>query len=166
MMIATAEDRRSDRKEGWRTCAREALLVEQLARATRELRTREAQGGPTEKIRAVIRSLRRTLASIAERGGVWDLSRADFALKCTEPEKLELWYRGRKLPVDVRLLGQPLGTAGVCLEPGQVLLADREWVKQVLEESLVGLTLEEFRVRERKTALLRALHDDWSTLRS
>jgi len=160
MLFAMTESPLHDRKEDWGgSRASEALLVEQLALATRALRMKEAEGGRTEEIRAVVRSLRRTLASIAERGGLWDLSRADFTVRYTDLEGLELWYRGRKLPANVRLLRETLEAGGVCLEPGQVLLADREWAGRVIEESLVGLSLEEFRIRERKTALLRALLD-------
>ena len=160
MMSATTESPIRDQSEdGGGSGASEALLVEQLALATRELRRKEAEGGRTEDLGAVVRSLRRTLASIAERGDVQDLSRADFTVKCPQRESLELWYRGQKLPADVRLLRESLGAAGVSLRPGQVLLADREWARRVIEESLLELSLEEFRVRERKTSLLRSLHD-------
>ena len=160
MRLAVTESPIRGQNEDWGgSGASEALLVEQLALATRELREKEAEGGRTEELRAVVRSLRRTLATIAERGAVWDLSRADFTVRSTDLESLELWYQGRKLPADVRLLRRTLGMAGICLEPGQVLLADPEWARRAIEETLVGLSLEEFRLRERKTALLRALHD-------
>lgn len=160
MMLASTESLTHSHNENWGgSAASEATLIEQLALATRELRTREAVGDRTEEIRAVIRSIRSTLTSIAERGEVQDLSRADFTVRCPEPGSLELWYRGRRLSADVRLLRETLGTAGVSLRPGQVLLADREWARRVIEESLVGLSLEELRLREGKAALLRALHD-------
>ena len=110
-------------------------------------------------MRAVIRSLRRTLASIAELGSALDLSRSEFAVKCPTWEEMELWRRGRKLPVNVRAFRKALETAGVQLQPGQVLLADREWARRMIEESLVTLSLEELRLREGKAILLRALHD-------
>jgi hypothetical protein len=160
MRIAEAEGPIREQNEDWVGAgASEALLLEQLAVATRELRAKEAEGGRTEEIHAVIRSLRRTLASLAERGAVQDLSKAEFSVRCPDSENLELWYRGRKLPAEGRLLRKTLRAAGVRLLPGQVLLADREWARHAIEESLVGLTLEEFRVREGKATLLRALHD-------
>ena len=160
MRIAETEGPIREQNEDWTgSGASEALLLEQLAVATRELRAKEAEGGRTEDIPSVIRSLRRTLASLAERGAVQDLSKAEFTVRCPELECLELWYRGRKLPAEGRLLRKALRAAGLRLQPGQVLLADREWARHAIEESLVGLTLEEFRVREGKAALLRALHD-------
>lgn len=160
MMVVTTGSPIQKATEAWiGSGASEALLVEQLAHATRELRTREAEGGGTDGIRPVIRSLRRTLTFIAERGGVQDFSGAEFAVRCPGPESLELWHRGRKVSADVPLLRQTLRTAGVRLQSGQVLLADREWVRQSIEESLLELSLEELRIRQEKTSLLRALHD-------
>ncbi len=57
--------------------APEALLIEQLARATSELRRREAAGGDTRDVRAVIGCLRNTLAEIAEQGSVPEVTDDD-----------------------------------------------------------------------------------------
>jgi len=137
--------------------APEALLIEQLARATSELRRREAAGGDTRDVRAVIGCLRNTLAEIAEQGSVPEVTDDDYAVMCPARGELEVRHRGGKLPVDARIFLEDLGAAGVDLEPGQVLLADRDWARRKIEESLVGLTLEEVRIREAKGALLRAL---------
>jgi len=146
-------------KEGKVSGAPEALLIEQLASATCELRTREGQEGRSEELRALVRSLRHTLASVAGRRSVLEPAESDYSVKCSAPEAMELWHRGRKLPVRPRAIREALGSAGVRLQPGQVLLADREWARRRIEESLVGLSLEEFRIREGKAALLRALND-------
>ena len=62
--------------------APEAVLVDQLVRATRELRARQASGGRTEDVRSVVRSLRTTLASVARNGSALDLSQAEFTVSC------------------------------------------------------------------------------------
>jgi hypothetical protein len=137
-----------------------ALLVEQLAFATHELRSREAEGGRVEEMRVAIRTLRRTLASVAMHGSVKDLSRSEFSVKCPAPKEMELWHRGRKLPVNARVFRDPLEAAGVELQPGQVLLADREWAREMVEESLAALSLEELRIRDGKDVLMRTLQDN------
>lgn len=158
-MVAVTEGPLHFQNEEWDApAAPEALLVEQLAVATRELRTRQSEGGRIDQVRAVIRSLRKTLASIAEHGSVPELERSDFSVKCAAPGRIELWHRGRKLLADVRAIREALESAGVRLQPGQVLLADRELARRLVEESLVALSLEEFRIREGKTVFLRALH--------
>jgi hypothetical protein len=130
----------------------DALLIDQLARATRELRVREAEGRRTEGVRAVIRSLRETLS----RGGVID---SDFLLKRSAEGEIELWHRGRRTPICTRVLRDAFETAGVDLEPGQVLLAERELARRAIEESLVRYSLQEFRLREVKASLLRATQE-------
>ena len=158
MFAATEGPLHDQNEDGDAPGAPEALLVEQLALATRQLRTREAEGRRTDEVRAVIRSLRKTLASIAEHGCVPDLESSEFSVKCPAPGIIELWHRGRKLPADVRAFREALESAGVQLQPGQVLLGDRQVARRLVEESLVALSLEEFRIREGKTVLLRALH--------
>lgn len=159
-MFATTGGPSSDPdEEGRGSGVPEALLIEQLASATRELRTRESREGRSEELRALVRSLRHTLASIAGRRSVPEPGKSDYSVKCSAPEVLELWHRGRKLPVRAPAIREALGSAGVRLQPGQVLLADREWARHRIEESLVGLSLEEFQIREGKAVLLRALND-------
>jgi len=136
-----------------------ALLIDHLAQATRELRAKEALGGPTDAIRAVIRSLRRTLAIVAERGATPDPAGVEFAVVPTREGEPELRFRGRKLPVQGRLLRESLDAAGVRPQPAQVLLVDSELGRRCVEEALVMLSVEEFRIRQAKAALLRALQE-------
>jgi hypothetical protein len=118
---------------------------------------REAGGGETREVRAVIGCLRNTLKLVAEQGNVPDLTGPDFSVACPAPGEIEVRHLGGKLPVDARCFLRDLGAAGVDLVPGQVLLVDRDWARRKIEESLVGLTREEVRIREAKSALLRAL---------
>ncbi len=158
-MLTATEAQVQHQHQAWEAPgASEALLVEQLASATHALRVREAERGRTDELRAVVRSLRKTLAAIAEHGCVPDLERSEFSVKCPGPGSMELWHRGRMLPADVRVFRDALESAGVQLQPGQVLLADRQFARRLVEKSLLALSLEEFRIREGKTALLRALH--------
>jgi hypothetical protein len=138
--------------------APEALLIDQLAQATRELRASEALGKRSDGVRAVIRSLRRTLAAMAERGTTPDLGEVDFAVVCPREGEPDLRFQGRKLPVQGRLLRDCLGRAGIRLQPAQVLLMDPELGRRCVEESLVMLSVEEFRIRQAKASLLQSLH--------
>ena len=137
----------------------EALLVDQLARATRELRAREAEGRHTDAVRAVVRSLRRTLARVAEHGSALNSSGSEFMIKVPYRNEIELWHRSTMLPIETQPLRHALEAAGVALEPGQALLADSELARPAIEESLVACSLKEFRLRETKSALLRTLVD-------
>jgi hypothetical protein len=137
--------------------AAEALLINQLAQAARELRATEALGRRSDRIRAVIRSFRRTLGMIAERGATPDLAELEFAIVCTGEGDPELRSRGRKLPVQGGFLRDCLSGAGVRLQPAQMLLADPDLVRRCVEESLVRLSVEEFRVRQAKADLLQTL---------
>lgn len=121
------------------------------------MRAREAQGRRTDVAQAVILSLRETLAWMAEHGSIVDPNASDFVVKTTSEGELELWHRGRRMPVLPQPLQEVLGAADVALEPGQMLLADRGFARRIIEESLVRYSLEEFRLREIKSALLRTL---------
>ena len=137
--------------------AGEALLIEQLAQATRELRMREAEGRRTEEVDAISRSLRRTLQAIANHGNILEYGGAEFLLKCTVSGELELWRGGKRLGMKCGSLRAMFDKAGVHVEPGQLILVDNSLARRAAEESLVALTLEELRIREEKKALLLAL---------
>jgi hypothetical protein len=159
MVAATA-----DRTQGWTADPGhapqvEALLVEQLAQATRQLRIQESERRRTDVVRAVVLSLRKTLSWMAEHGSTLDSTGSEFLIKAPYRNGIELWHRGAMLPIETQPLRHALKTAGVELEPGQALLADLELAREVIEESLVTCSLEEFRLRERKSALLRTLVD-------
>lgn len=159
-MIATLEPRGTRPAEAViPPGAAEALLVEQLARATRELQFQEALGGRTGEIRAVVRSLRSTIALMAERGSVLDRSDPEFRVKCLPHREPELWHGRQKLPVQSGLLRRTFEKAGVTLEPGQLLVADRDLATRLVEESLVAFSLQELRIREAKNTLLLSLRD-------
>lgn len=133
--------------------------MDQLARATRELRVLEAEGRCTEEVRAVVRSLRRTLARMAEHGSWLDSAGSEFLIKAPRRNEIELWHGDTMLPIETQPLRHALESGGVVLEPGQALLADPELARQVIEESLVTCSLKEFRLRQTKSALLRTLVD-------
>jgi hypothetical protein len=137
----------------------EALLVEQLGRATRELRIREAEGSRSDVVRAVIRSLRNTLSWVAEHGNVFDPDHCDFVVKRAAGGEIELWNRARKVPICPQPLGEAFRTAGVEPEPGQIILAHPELVRWTVDESLVSYSLQELRLRQIKAALLRTTED-------
>jgi len=148
--------RRADPSPSRRT---DALLIEQLARATRELRAREAEGRPSDSVRAVVASLRNTLARMAERGVVFRPDPREFVVRRDHGGEMELWHRGKRLSISPEPLPEAFEAAAVEVEPGQVLLADRELVRRVAQESLLGYTLRELRLREAKADLFRALED-------
>lgn len=156
-MIATlAEPVPATRDEPCRFFPRtDAHLIEMLARATRELRVREAAGQPTDGVRAVIRSVRTTLSRMAERGSVLSPDSSDFWVKHSSQGEMELWHRGKRMPVSTRHLESAFETAGLALQPGQRILADRELVRRCVSESLLDYALQEFRLREMKGELLR-----------
>lgn len=159
MVAATA-----DRTQGWSADPGhapqvEALLVDQLARATRQLRIQESERRRTDVVRAVVLSLRKTLSWMAEHGSVLNPAGPEFLIKAPYRNEIELWHRDTMLPIETQPLRHALEAAGVALEPGQALLADPELARQVIEESLVTCSLKEFRLRETKSALLRTLVD-------
>lgn len=159
-MIATvADSTRGQTADPGHAPTAEALLVEQLAHATRQLRVLEFERRRTDVARSVIRSLRKTLSWIAEHGSVLDPSASDFVIKVSPNEGPELWYRGRRIPICPQPLREALELTGLELEPGQVLLSDQELARRIVEESLVRYSLEEFRLREMKSALLRTLEE-------
>ena len=137
----------------------EALLVEQLARATRELRVREAQGRRSDVPRAIVLSLRKTLSWIAEHGCVPNPDAFEFVVRVSPEGEWELRHRGQKTPVLPERLREDFAAAGVALEAGQILLADRDLARRIVEESVVAYSLEEFRLRVAKAALLRTLSE-------
>jgi hypothetical protein len=137
----------------------EALLVEQLARATRELRVREAQGCRTDVARAVVLSLRKTLSWMAEHGCVPNPDAFEFVVRVSPEGESELRHRGQTIPILPERLREDFAAAGVALEAGQVLLAERDLARRIVEESIVAYSLEEFRLRVAKAALLRTLSD-------
>jgi hypothetical protein len=133
----------------------DAHLVEMLARATRELREREAAGQRSDAVRAVIRSVRKTLSRMAERGTVPDPDASDFWVQCSSDEEIELWHRGKRLPIRARYFESAFESAGVVLEPGEWILADPELVRGGVEDSLLACALQELRLREMKAELFR-----------
>ena len=139
--------------------ANEALLVEQLAEATRQLRARETEGRRTEIVRAVVNSLRMTLGSIAQKGTVEDPSVALFVLKSKGPEELEFWHRGKKLRGPFLVLEEAIRESGIRLRPGQIVILHGDLAQRAIEASLIGLAQEELRLREAKRALLLALSE-------
>lgn len=142
-----------------RNSSQESPLLEQLARATTELRTREAEGQGTEAVRAVIRSLRRTLARQAELKKDPDPRSADLVMRVLAEGEAELWHRGIRIPVDSRPLRDAFLEAGVAPASGQALLVDPELARHAIEESLVEWSLQELRLRRTKSLLLRTLVD-------
>ena len=88
-----------------------------------------------------------------------DCGESDFVIRARGREGIELWRGGTKLPVESRALREALESGGVVLLSGQALLADPELAREVMEESLVQCSLEEFRLREKKSLLLRNLVD-------
>jgi len=159
MITALSEPTQARRSESCRFLRTDAHLIEQLARATRELRAREAAGQRPDAGRAVIQSLRNTLSRMAERGSGLDPDASDFWVKRSSEGEIELWRRGKKLPICARHLEGAFEAAGVVLEPGQMILADPELVRRSVEESLLGYALQELRLRETKSELLRVTHE-------
>jgi hypothetical protein len=137
----------------------EGLLLEQLARATTERSSGGAEDRCSEQTGGVIRSLRNTLAWVAERGAVPDPSSPGYVVTVSQEEVVELWRRVRKLRTETRVLRNSFERAGVRLQPGQGILADRDLARLWVEESLVALSLEEFRLRQAKAELLRSLDE-------
>lgn len=158
-MASVIEFPRGQRAEPCPSPRADALLIEQLARATRELRVREAERQPSDVVRAVIKSLRNTLARMAQLGTVFRPDPRDFVVRRDPGGEVELWHRGRRLSISPEPLREAFEAAAVEVEPGQVLLADRELVRRVAQESLLGYTLRELRLREAKADLFRALED-------
>jgi len=159
MIAALSEPARTTRGESYRSLRMDAHLIEKLARATRELRAREAAGQRSDAVRAVIQSLRNTLSRMAERGSALDPDASDFWMKRSPEGEIELWHRGKKLPVCARHLEGAFETAGVVLESGEPILVDRELVRRSVEDSLLGCALQELRLRETKAELLRVMDE-------
>ncbi len=155
MVAALSNSARALEDDSSRFLRTDAHLIEKLARATRELRVREAEGRRTDAVRAVIQSLRNTLSRMAERGSALDPDSSDFWVNRSAEGEIELWHRGRKLPICARYLEGAFETAGVVLEPGPPILADRELVRLSVEESLLAYAVQELRLRETKAELLR-----------
>lgn len=137
----------------------ESILTEQRARWAEVVRDREAQGQSTHRARAVLRSLENTMTRMAKSGGSLVFAETDFVIRAPGREEIELWRGRTKLPVDPRVLREALEDGGVQLVPGEAIFADPDLVRQVTEETLVQCSLEEFRLREKKSLLLRNLVD-------
>jgi len=99
-----------------------------------------------------------TLASVARNGSALDLSQAEFTVSCRSDHELELRFKGRALPVSASVMRDTFARAGIRLQPGQTILADREVARRCIEETLMALSLDEFRIREAKSVLLQSLH--------
>lgn len=154
-MVEPPTERRAERAAP----AAEALLIEQLARATRELRAREAEGRRAGEVRAVIRCLRHTLSRMAQCGSVPDPEPSDFWVQTSPEGEIEVWHRGKRLPLCDRQLEGAFEASGVVLEPGQRILVVRDLVRRSVEESLLNYALQEFRLREAKADLLRVTEE-------
>lgn len=94
---------------------------------------------------------------MADLGSGLDRPSGDYTLRCLGAAELELWHRGRKLPVKGEMLRGAFDRAGIQLKPGQGLLLDRELARRVIEETVVLLTLDEVRIREAKNILCLSL---------
>ena len=99
-----------------------------------------------------------TLASVARNGSALDLSQAEFTVSCRSDHELELRFKGRALPVRASVMRDAFERAGIQLQPGQTILAYREVARRCIEETLMALSLDEFRIREAKSVLLQSLH--------
>lgn len=98
-----------------------------------------------------------TPACMERSADVRQQSEAGTSVSCLENRDFELRIQGRSIPVKASVLRDAIEGAGIRLEPGQTVVTDRDLTRRCIEETLVALSLEEFRLREAKTMLLQAL---------
>lgn len=99
-----------------------------------------------------------TLACMGRRTSARQPSDAGMSVACLENQGFELRIQGRAIPVKASVLRDAVASAGIRLEPGQTIVPDRDLSRRCIRETLVDLSLEEFRLREAKSMLLQALY--------
>lgn len=114
-----------------------SILAEQIGRA-RAVALKKGPKGPEERhIEAVIESLRKTFACVAEGYDPRELgARAGFV--CDADDRLQHFLRlhGRPVPVDGVWVEHLLSLAGVELVPGQAILVEPALAREMVETAL------------------------------
>jgi hypothetical protein len=131
-------------------------LAEGLIGAQERASLERAKGREPRMALAVIRSLRRTLASIVQLRDPRVVGATGFLLTVSSEGEPVVRHVGRTLLIPGSLVRELFKEAGAELGAGQVILLDPEVAKSMIEDALAALSREEAGLREEKSKLLQA----------
>lgn len=133
-----------------------STLADQWFHATGRMSEERAKGREATTVQGIVRSLRMTLASIAQHRDPREVGATGFVCLTDQASEPVVRHAGRALPVSSSYLKHLFGDAAVKLAPGQAILLDAAFVRQVVEEALAAIGREEAEIRDQKKKLVEA----------